>query len=149
MKKSIFVAALFTAFILSGTVLAVDFSPTVMTINGNSKIFYSFGGAELKIPYTVTGTPAAVWLVINTKGQAQNVKNIRNGYLGWHYVNKIDTTIFISQRYSANPGDHEIVWDGRDENGNNALPSEYDYYLWAYDDKTPRQNACSYIQIWF
>ena len=149
MKKLVSAVAALLFLILAGTSLSGDFSPTVMAIKGSAKIGYSFDGKDLKIPFTLTGTPAAVWLVINTKDKGYSVNNVRNGYLGWHYVNKIDTTIYISPRYGKNPGNNVIVWDGKDEDGNLAVPGAYNYYLWAYDDKTPRQTACSFIQIGF
>lgn len=128
---------------------AVDFTPTVMTITGQDNLVYNFDGSELTVPVTVTGTPAAIWMVINTKGQAANISNVRNGYLGWHFVNKIDTTIFISDRYSRTPGASTIVWNGKDENGKAVAAGKYDYYLWAYDDKTARQQVTAYVQIGF
>ena len=70
-----------------------------------------------------------------------------NGYLGWHYVNKIDTTIFISDKFSRTAGNSQITWNGKDENGINVAPGAYTYYLWAYDDKTPRVRACDFIMI--
>jgi flagellar hook assembly protein FlgD len=120
-----------------------------MTITGQDKIIYSFGGANLDIPITLTGTPAAIWLVVNTKDKGNTVAPTRNGYLGWHFVNKIDTTIFISDRYSRTPGASTITWNGKDENGQEVAAGTYTYGLWAYDDKTPRIQACQYVQIGF
>ena len=129
--------------------IALNFAPTVMTISGLPAVQYDFDGSEATFPVTVTGTPAAVWLVINTKGQAESINAVRNGYLGWHFVNNIDTTIFISAKFAKNPGTSSITWDGKDENGNSAVAGEYNYYLWAYDDKTARQTACTFIQVGF
>ena len=129
--------------------VAVDFAPTVMTITGQDQVVYKFDGSDLNIPVTVTGAPAAIWLVINTKDQASKIANVRNGYLGWHFVNKIDTTIFISDRYSRTPGAGTIVWNGKDEGGKAVAAGAYTYYLWAYDDKSPRQMACSFVQVGF
>jgi len=133
--------------IIATCAFAADFAPTVMTITGSEKLVYNFDGTNLNIPVNITGTPAGVFLVINTKNKSANIANVRNGYLGWHFVNKIDTTIYISDRYSRSPGASTIVWNGKDENGNAAVADEYDYYLWAYDDKTPRQVACAFVQI--
>ncbi len=126
---------------------AAAWSPAVMTITGSAEIDYDFDGSDLTIPFTVNGTPAAVWLVINTKGQADNIVNVRNGNLGWHYVNKIDTTAYVSQRYQRDVGETNIVWDGNDQYGNLMAAGNYDYYLWAYDDQTPRELACNFIMI--
>ena len=139
---------IFIVFILFTTLsFAADFSPTVMTLTCSDEIEYEFDGSDLSIPFKVDGTSAAVWLVINTKGEADNIVDIRNGHLGWHYVNKIDTTVYISNRYSKDPGETSIVWDGRDIDDNPVSAGTYDYYLWAYDDKTPRQLACDFIMI--
>jgi len=126
---------------------AASFQPIVLTLSSPNAIQYNFDGSTLTIPFTVTGTPASVWLVINTKGQAENIVNVQNGYLGWHYVNKIDTTIYISGRFEREPGETSIIWDGNDENGNLATAGDYDYYLWAYDPGTRRQIVCDFINI--
>jgi len=125
---------------------AANFAPTIMTLSAPAEIEYQFAG-DLSIPFTVAGTPAAVWLVINTKGQAANIAKVRNGYLGWHYVNKIDTTVYVSDRYEREPGATSIVWDGKNEDLKAVAPGAYDYYLWAYDDQTQRQLACQFIMI--
>jgi len=131
---------------------AADFTPQVMTITSPAEIEYHFDGSDLTIPFTLTGTPAAIWLVINTKGQAASIVGVRNGYLGWHYVNKIDTTIYVSSRYSRTPGATNVVWDGKDQDGNAADGDRYgcyDYYLWGYNDQTPRQMASRYVMVGF
>jgi len=131
--------------IVPHVVYATDFTPIVMTLTVPAEIKYNFDGSELIIPFTLSGTPAAIWLVINTKGQAENIVNVRNGYLGWHYVNKIDTTVYVSEKYCKEPGLTEIVWDGTNQDGNPVAIGTYDYYLWAYDDYTPRQLASKFV----
>src|SRR3989339_1233696 len=116
MKKGILFAL--TLLLLATGALALNFAPTVMTISGDDAIQYAFDGSEVNFPLTVTGTPAAVWLVINTQGQGVNIKNVRNGYLGWHFVTQIDTTVYISPRYTKAQGSSTISWDGKDENLN-------------------------------
>jgi len=126
---------------------AADFVPTIMTLTAPSQIQYDFDGEDLSIPFTVTGTPASVWLVINTHGQAEDIVAVQNGFLGWHYVNKIDTTVYVSSRYQKDPGDATIIWDGTDQDGNAVGAGTYDYYLWAYDNQTPRYMACKFVKI--
>lgn len=140
-------AIIYIAFFLSGLkVFAADFSPAPLTITGQDMLVNNYNGNDLIIPITITGTPASVWLVINTRDLAVQISNVRNGYLGWHYVNKIDTTVYISGRYEKAPGESNVVWNYRDENGNLVnYTSNYSYCLWAYDSKTPRQKACSFI----
>ena len=128
---------------------AAEFQPTIMKLSCPQEITYEFNDEPLTIPLTITGTPAAVWLVINTKGQAENIVDVRNGYLGWHYVNKIDTTVYVSPRYERDIGETEIIWDGRNQDGNPVEPGIYDYYLWAYDDKSERQLASYYSTVGF
>ena len=36
-------------------------------------------------------------------------------------------------------GDNVIIWDGTNQDGRNAVPGDYDYYIWAYDYKTRKQ----------
>jgi len=147
MKKKFCVVT--TLLFVTVMAYAADFTPLVMTITSPAQIEYQFDGATLTIPFTLANTPAAVWLVINTKGQAANIVGVRNGYLGWHYVNKTDTTIYISGRYSRTAGETSVTWDGKDENGNAAAAGSYDYYLWGYDDQTARQIASQFVQIGF
>jgi len=126
---------------------AADFQPIVLTLTAPSQVQYDFDGSGLTIPFTVAGTPATIWLVINTKGQADKIIDVKNGYLGWHYVNKIDTTVYISSMYNREIGEASIVWDGKDQDGNPVEAGTYDYYLWAYDDKSHRKLASQYVNI--
>jgi len=146
--KKVFVV-LTTLLFVTAVAYAANFTPLVMTITSPAQIEYQFDGTELTIPLTLANTPAAIWLVINTKGQAANIVGVRNGYLGWHYVNKIDTTIYISGKYSRAPGATTVVWNGNDENGNAAAAGSYDYYLWGYDDQTARIQASQVVMIGF
>ena len=143
MKKILYMVI----FLMYSTSFASDFSPTIMKITAPNVVNYSFDGSSVTIPFSLSGTPAAVWLVINTKDQSQNIKNVRNGNLGWHYVNKIDTTVFISGRFEKTPGENKIVWDGKDENGKIVKPGIYNYYLWGFDDKTPRIQLSKAVEI--
>ena len=128
---------------------ADSFQPQVLTLKAPEEIAYAFDGSPLSIPLTVEGTPAAVWLIINTKGKADQIKNVRNGHLGWHYVNKIDTTVYVSGRYQASPGENTIVWDGLNMDGAPVAPDDYSYYFWGYDDMNPRQLASYHVRVGF
>jgi len=86
---------------------------------------------------------------------------VQNGYLGWHYVNRIDTTIYISGAYNFAPGSHTIIWDGYgNENtsggyggtykkNDHVKPGTYDYYVWGYDNQSPRERVCNFLPISF
>ena len=143
MKKfiGIFLCFLFMSSISFGA----NFQPIIMTLTAPSEIHYDFGGSQLNIPFNVEGTPAAVWLVINTKGKAENIAGIRNGFLGWHYVNKIDTTVFVSDRNQVSKGENSIVWDGTNQDGGYVTPGEYTYYLWAYNDYSQKKLVSDYV----
>jgi len=145
MKKTLLIATLLIS--VASWSYSADFVPTVLTLHAPATIEYQFDGTGLNIPLTVAGTNAAVWLVINTNGQAENIKQVRNGFLGWHYVNNVDTTVYVSSRYSREPGESSIVWNGTDQDGNLVGAGTYDYYLWAYDDKTARQMVCDFFPI--
>jgi len=127
------------------SIAQTTFSPTVMEISCPAEIGYDFGGEPLTIPFTVGGKPGAFWLVINTHGKADTIAEIENGFLGWHYVNHIDTTVYVSGRYQRELGDVQIAWDGTNSDGVKMPEDTYSYYIWGYDDKTPRQKATDFI----
>jgi len=141
---------------------AAPFSPTPLEISVRDEIFYEFGGSEVNIPVDVSGKPAKCWLIINTRlPEAQLPHQITNGFLGWHYVNRIDTTVYVSPPYNFTPGSHTITWDGKGtentsggyggtyESFGNVAPGTYDYYVWAYDDQSPRERVCNFLPISF
>ena len=147
MKKLIFVAIL----LIATWSYAADFSPTVMTLTGEDYLQYNFDGDPLTMPIDLSGTPGAIWLVINTRGQAANISAVQNGFMGWHYVNNIDTTVYISQKYTKEIGPSDISWDGTDTDGNIVAAGTYDYYFWGYDNITPRLIASDFVntgRVW-
>jgi len=143
MKKLI---VTFTLVLMATLSYAADFSPTIMTLTGEDYLQYDFDGEQLTIPIELSGTPGAIWLVINTHGQAENIKAVQNGFIGWHYVNGIDTTVYISSRHEIEIGPSNIWWDGNDTDGNLLVAGTYDYYFWGYDNVTPRLLACDFIE---
>ncbi|MBT4484035.1 MAG: hypothetical protein HOC71_10210, partial [Candidatus Latescibacteria bacterium] len=134
--------------ILLGLVFALpvhaDFSPTLLKLSAPDVIQYDFDGSVLEIPLTVSGTPAQLYFLVYTKGIASTVPNMRNGYLGWHHVCKVDTCVYLSgyRPHDLTPGSHVITWDGRDNDDNIVPPGEYTYYFWAFDNTTPKQKVC-------
>jgi len=143
MKKTILL--IFVLSLHCVTASAADFQPVVMKITVPEVIQYDFDGSYLEIDFNITGPGGAFWLVINTVGQAENIGLIQNGYLGWHTVNHIDTTVYVSSVYHRNPGEVTITWNGTDENGNPVEPGTYKYAIWGYDDINPRTPACMYM----
>jgi len=126
---------------------AATFSPSVLKISAPSKIQYNFDGTDLKIPVTVTGSQANVIFLVFTNGKASSIQKVQNGYLGWHYVNKIDTSIYISTLLSLDRGNNVVSWDGKDQDGKAVPAGDYTYYLWGFDNvnaKTPVYTANNY-----
>ena len=99
-------------FAVSG-VFAESFSPTQLKINAPDHIIIDIIDHEevLEIPIDVSGTDASVIFLLFTYDKAQYIGQAQNGYLGWHYVNQIDTCIYISQPYQFKKGKNTIVWN--------------------------------------
>ena len=127
-------AMLFT----TSAVFAAAFSPTKMTISAASHIQYDFNGQNLSIPVTLGGTPGTIVFSIFTSGKASTIDQVQNGYLGWHFVNKIDTCLYMSDPLQFTKGQQNITWNGKDENGNAVSKGSYAYYIWGYDSVSPK-----------
>jgi len=138
-----------TMIVFAATSFAADFAPVAMELSVQSELVYQFDGSELTIPFEQGGKPGAVWLVINTKGKADEIVKVQNGMLGWHYVNKIDTTVYVSPRYQRDIGSNTIVWEGDNNDGALVDAGEYSYYLWAYDDQSPRIPVSNFCRVGF
>ena len=112
---------------------AADFAPTKLQLATPETIQYEFDGSVLEIPVAVTGTAARTWFFVFTKGKAEDIVEVRNGWLGWHWVNGIDTCVYMSTPYDFGTGGHTITWNGQDSDGGVVPKDDYTYYLWAYD----------------
>ncbi|MFH1742086.1 MAG: hypothetical protein ABIH23_24045, partial [bacterium] len=128
------VAFVLVVFITASFAHAVNFTPTLLKLSAPATVQYDFDGTVLEIPITVSGTRAGVFFCVFTKDQAEQISAVRNGYLGWHYVNKIDTCMYTSPLISLDIGQNKISWDGKDDDGKMVPSGEYTYYLWAYDN---------------
>jgi len=124
------------------------FSPTLLQLSAPEIIQYEFDGSEIEIPVTVSGTPANIIFLVFTYGKGSTINNVRNGNLGWHTVNKIDTCVYVSSDYQFNPGDHAITWDGTNADGDAVEPGDYTYYMWAYDPVSSKQPASPLTAGW-
>jgi len=87
---------------------------------------------------TVSGAPANAVFEVFTKGKAASVARTINGYLGWHEVNLIDTCVYTSNFTALSKGTNTIVWNGMNDDGKAVPAGEYTYYIFAYDNVTPR-----------
>jgi len=132
MKK--FVVLSLALMLFASTVLAVDFAPTRMVISGPDNVKYDFDGSNVTIPVKISGQPASAMFLVYTKDQASTISQIQNGYLGWHYVNKIDTCVYAGSPMQFDIGNNDIVWNGKDSDGNNVDKGEYSYYIWGFDN---------------
>ena len=128
---------------VSSIAFGAPFVPNTLTISADAEIQYDFDGTELQIPVTVSGASASpLFFLVHTKGIASTVPNMRNGYLGWHHVCKIDTCVYLSPAYNFTTGVNTVKWDGKDDDGGAVPAGEYTYYMWAMDSVTPKTKAC-------
>ena len=132
--KKLLIVAVALLFVVS-TAFAADFAPTLLKLSADPIIQYSFDGSELKIPVEVSGTSAGIVFCVFTRGKADDIQETQNGFMGWHYVNKVDTCIYYSSMRSFVTGQQTITWDGKDQDGAVVPPGEYTYYLWAFDNQ--------------
>ncbi|MHB9028759.1 MAG: T9SS type A sorting domain-containing protein [Candidatus Latescibacterota bacterium] len=123
-----------------------NFAPTQLRLSAPSILSYRQDGSEGRFPVTVIGTPATVTFAIFTKGRGATVERLHGGYLGWHYVDRIDTCIYISAPYIFGTGQNTVIWNGRNENGRIVPNRDYTYYLWGYDHTSPGVIATHYIE---
>jgi len=135
--KKILVCVMVMAFTAS-LAFGATFAPSVMKISAPSSMLYDFTGQNLTIPVKVTGAPAAAYFLLFTKDKGASIGKVRNGYLGWHYVNKIDTCVFVSPVQAFPVGSTDYVWNGRGEGGALVPAGEYTYYIFGYDNVSTR-----------
>ena len=149
MKKS-FVLTVALLFIASFSY--AQFVPTTMTIDAPDVVNYDFDGSNVDIPVTIGGAPANVIFAVYTKDQGESIGWVKNGYLDWHYVNRIDTCVFYTTGTQLGIGASSLTWDGKNQDGNNVDAGEYYYYLFGYDYMNFKvkvvQNAEWIIQTW-
>ena len=138
--KKLFIFSFVFLFCMTNA-FAANFVPNKTTISAPGVIQYDFDGKTLEIPVTVTGTPALVTFFVFTKDKAQQVVNMQEGFLGWHYVNKVDTCMYFSTAKPLDVGKGTITWDGKDENGAMIPAGEYTYYIWGFDNANQRVKA--------
>ncbi len=139
MRKTLIVALVL--MVCASVAFAAAFSPAVLSLSAPSKIQYNFDGSNLEIPVTVTGTPASVIFLLFTNGKSSAIQKVQNGYLGWHYVNKVDTCIYFQPAAGFVKGSNKIIWDGKGEGGALVPKGDYTYYLWGFDNISSRTLA--------
>ena len=65
----------------------------------------------------------------------------QNGFLGWHFVNRIDTCMYVSASTQLDIGKQTVYWDGKDSAGAMVPSGEYTYYLWGFDNVNQKKIA--------
>ena len=122
------------SFVLCSAAFAAPFQPQILRLSAPKYLAYTFEGNILSIPVYASGTNAGVIFLVYTREKGEKIGEMRNGHLGWHYVNKIDTCIYAAPMQSLSMGRNVIYWNGRDSYGAIVPTHEYTYYLWAYDN---------------
>jgi len=147
MRKILFFSII--ALIYATVSMAAVFQPTVMEISVQDMVPYNFDGSDVEIPVNIAGQGGSFWLVITTKDQGPSIGRVQNGFLGWHTVNNIDTTVYVSPPYPRQTGDTSITWNGMSDTRNGSgqvAPGTYNYYVYGFDDQSTRQIASAYIK---
>ena len=143
MKKFIVVA--FMLLFAASASFALDFAPTLLKFSAPETIKYNFDGSKLEIPLTVSGTPATVIFLVFTKDKGPSIGELENGFNNWHYVNKIDTCLYVSSPVLMDVGENVIQWDGKDTDGGVVPAGEYTYYVWGFDTVTPKKSVTKHL----
>jgi flagellar hook assembly protein FlgD len=131
--------------------------PVTLEISGLADISnYAFDGSDLTIPFSLDGTQsgeATVWLIVYTSGQsppltitgdasagAPSEQSGGNGGIdgnyaapGWHVYQNVDLLVYRSDGQKFSAGANEIVWNGKDNDGNVVAAGSYDLFLAAFD----------------
>ena len=116
------------------TATGKNFAPTPLILSAYSYLWINSGDTEVTIPFTVSGVSATVVFLVYSKDQGVSLRNRTSGYLGWHFVNRIDTCIYVSSPMQCDIGKHSFEWDFRDFTGERVPAQPYTYYFWGYDN---------------
>jgi hypothetical protein len=161
MKKLLLLVAALALCASAVSAQSMTWSPTPLVITAAPAVQYDFDGTDVQIPFSTSGKNALVWLVIESKlDEEDKPVALFNGYKNWHFVNGIDTTIYVSTSQAVEPGTgHFFIWNGYGNEKEydvlepNAEPmpdpgvNGYTYYLWGYDNQSPRELANDFITI--
>ena len=133
--------------VLVSPAFCASFSPSPLVLSAPANVHYAFDGNSLSIPVTATGTPSNVIFFVYSKDKGATISKVRNGYLGWHYMNKIDTCVYFSSPYTFEKGENTVNWDGKNQTGSPVLSGEYTYYLWGYDGRGAKTVMTSVVTM--
>jgi len=139
MKKLFFLTILL--LVTASLAFGANFTPPVMKLSIPASIIYQFDGSNLNIPVSVSGSPGTGMFLVYTNGKGSSIGPMKNGHLGWHYVNKIDTCLYLSGAIDLKVGSNTYAWNGKNMYGAALPKGDYTYYMFAYDNKSPKMLA--------
>ena len=147
MRKIMMLLLAGAVFAVSQMAFADDFMPRKLEITGSETAYATsvLQGNPVKIPVSVSGGDATIYLAVFTKDRSRFIQNIETVSLSWRYVNNIDTCIYVSPPYHLAEGEHVIEWDGATPDGTPLSAGEYYYYLWGIDTDSEKQLVSSDI----
>jgi hypothetical protein len=127
MKKLLVVAIALS--LAATTAFSAQFAPTLLKLSADPVIQYDFDGSNLTIPVVVSGTSAGIVFSVFTRGKANSIVGILNGYLGWHYVNNgRHLHVFLArEECRCRRDDRHMERKGQD--GTVVPAGDYTYYL--------------------
>ena len=133
--------------LIATSAFAAPFAPELLKISAQPTIHYEFDGTMLNVPVTLTGKPASILFTVFTKDKQSTIVNVTNGFLGWHHVNKIDTCVYLAQMVQLEKGSNLIQWNGKNDDGSIVAAGEYTYYIWGFDNITPRISVTKQFKL--
>lgn len=124
--------------------------PTTLTIRGLTSVAnYPFDGSTLRVPFTLDGAGATVWLIIYTEGYKAPYTiegegpgpyaDPEHATAGWHVYEGVDVLVYKSPGQRFDAGDNVITWNGKDMSGKAVPQGSYNLYLAAFDDEAVPQ----------
>ena len=155
MKKCLFVVVMLA--LATSQAFGQAWIPTPLVIDVPDEVNYAFDGSDMTVTFDTSGKPGMIYMVVNTMlGDGEKPVAIQNGFKGWHYVNGVDTTVYVSSGREYDPGaDQTFPWDGHgNENEYGVLvdsgmvePGQYAYYLVGYDNKNNREKSSLFLNV--
>ncbi|MFC1512406.1 T9SS type A sorting domain-containing protein [Candidatus Latescibacterota bacterium] len=157
MKKLLFFSVMLT--LSTSQAFGQAWVPEPLVIDVQNVVEYAFDGTDIDIPFSQTGKPALIYLVVNTMmDDSEKPVGLTNGFLGWHFVNGIDTTVYVSAGRGYDPGATNMFpWDGQGSEKDMELlvdsgvvaPGTYFFGLIGYDNQSQRELVSDQITMGF
>jgi hypothetical protein len=153
MCRSLFVL-LAACFCFPPVISGEEWNPTPLVIDCPELFPYAFDGAPADIPFSLSGKPGKLYLIVNSR--LEDGRKPVAVLKGWHFVNGIVTTLYVSAGREYLPGnDLKFPWDGRGSereydsfnDSGPVPPGTYSYYLLGYDNRSNREIGNDIITI--